>query len=264
MNYWDVLGIGPEADAAEIKRAYASTLKDHHPEDDPEGFQRVRQAYEHALRYAKHAAAAAPIKVAPAAEENDFVYGTHTLQKDVCRPLPKRTQTSEMLVKQFMHEADTIFARPCLRKDVTQWQTLLENEVYWQLDIREQLQYCLLDRLLRHYRLSIYRLPQPVWRLFNEHFFWTDHQLKVYAILPADFVDYVMENIYGKQLDLRCKAIDFAKTLFIRVSAVLDLVMHGAAKAALFLAETAWFLLTLLWLLLILFGKDALRLVDYF
>jgi TonB family protein len=49
VNIWQELGIGPSTDLAEVKRAYAARLRQVHPEDDPEGFQRLREAYEAAL-----------------------------------------------------------------------------------------------------------------------------------------------------------------------------------------------------------------------
>ncbi len=49
---WKVLGVEQTRDIAVIKRAYAARLKTCHPEDDPEGFQQLRAAYEFALRYA--------------------------------------------------------------------------------------------------------------------------------------------------------------------------------------------------------------------
>jgi hypothetical protein len=49
MNVWQELGIAPTAEVREIRRAYAQRLRHTHPEDDPEGFQRLRAAYESAL-----------------------------------------------------------------------------------------------------------------------------------------------------------------------------------------------------------------------
>ncbi|GAB6260284.1 J domain-containing protein [Photobacterium sp. R1] len=49
MSVWDILEIEETNDAQAIKKAYRVKLRQHHPEDDPEGFQRVREAYEKAL-----------------------------------------------------------------------------------------------------------------------------------------------------------------------------------------------------------------------
>nr|WP_086938478.1 J domain-containing protein [Thaumasiovibrio occultus] len=49
MSYWHILGISPTDNEDEIKRAYRAQLKHHHPEDDPEGFQQLKQAYDQAL-----------------------------------------------------------------------------------------------------------------------------------------------------------------------------------------------------------------------
>jgi hypothetical protein len=57
---WQTLGIPGTRDVASIRKAYASRLKECHPEEDPAGFQRVRAAYETALHTARGAIAAAP------------------------------------------------------------------------------------------------------------------------------------------------------------------------------------------------------------
>ncbi|WP_053157114.1 J domain-containing protein [Pseudomonas sp. Pf153] len=53
MSCWEVLGLSEDADKRSIKRQYASLLKRHRPDDDPEGFQKLRQAYEQALEWAQ-------------------------------------------------------------------------------------------------------------------------------------------------------------------------------------------------------------------
>lgn len=47
MNDYEVLGISPNADAKEIKRAYFRLVRQYSPETNPERFQEIREAYEH-------------------------------------------------------------------------------------------------------------------------------------------------------------------------------------------------------------------------
>lgn len=56
---WSILGIGATADAAAIRKAYAARLKAMDVDGDVEGFARLRQARDHALRLARNMAAAA-------------------------------------------------------------------------------------------------------------------------------------------------------------------------------------------------------------
>jgi hypothetical protein len=49
---WTVLGLKGPANRSEVRRAYASRLKQVNPEDDPKGFEQLRLAYESALAVA--------------------------------------------------------------------------------------------------------------------------------------------------------------------------------------------------------------------
>lgn len=49
MNPWEVLGIAPTQDKKEIKKAYAKLTKKYHPEENPEEFQKIQQAFQACL-----------------------------------------------------------------------------------------------------------------------------------------------------------------------------------------------------------------------
>lgn len=53
-SIWDILGIEPTHDKKIIKQAYASQSKLCHPEDNPEAFKILQQAYKSALAYASN------------------------------------------------------------------------------------------------------------------------------------------------------------------------------------------------------------------
>ena len=51
-NWWEILGIGRDANTKEIKNAYRSMARVHHPDSggDVEQFKRIREAYDTALK----------------------------------------------------------------------------------------------------------------------------------------------------------------------------------------------------------------------
>ncbi|CAM3916295.1 Chaperone protein DnaJ [Vibrio aerogenes CECT 7868] len=53
MNFWEILELEPTSDKNIIKKAYRTKLRQYHPEEDPEGFKQVREAYEAAMIHTK-------------------------------------------------------------------------------------------------------------------------------------------------------------------------------------------------------------------
>lgn len=53
-DIWSILGIEPTTNKKKIQQAYADKIKIYHPEDDPEGFQRLKEAYRSAIAYMKN------------------------------------------------------------------------------------------------------------------------------------------------------------------------------------------------------------------
>ena len=100
---WSQLGLPGPSDLSEVRHAYAEKLKTTHPEDDPEGFQRLHSAYQLASRMARQRqrgerACPAPQRQEPEAESaqgrEDRLYD-QLLQRDGERPQRPREEKGE-------------------------------------------------------------------------------------------------------------------------------------------------------------------------
>ncbi len=60
MSIWTVLGIERTTDIKEIKRAYSALMSKYHPEEYPEKFSEIQEAYNKAIKYAKANKTVAP------------------------------------------------------------------------------------------------------------------------------------------------------------------------------------------------------------
>lgn len=82
---WSELGLSGPSDLAAVRQAYSEKLKSTHPEEDPEGFQHLYQAYQEARRLARKGAAPAPQR------EPEEISGP----KEECPPEPEGQPEAE-------------------------------------------------------------------------------------------------------------------------------------------------------------------------
>ena len=54
MYFWEILQIEPTNEKKAIKRAYAKLVKQYKPENSPEAYQKIREAYDDAMNHIKH------------------------------------------------------------------------------------------------------------------------------------------------------------------------------------------------------------------
>jgi len=128
MYPWNVLGMEPSEDRKAIKKAYAVLLKKHRPDEDPEGFQEINQAYQAALHILKQAHATESATVSqeypaasqqadevnqPASEQQDPVAGNQStpVPVELVHPNPPEVLTVEQAVaKQPAGEPEYVMA----------------------------------------------------------------------------------------------------------------------------------------------------------
>lgn len=162
MNIWSVLGISETKDKEAIMQAYRNRLPQHHPEDDPEGFKRLRQAYEEALA------------ACDAAEK------TQAARPDLSP------------VEAWIARAAEIYADFFKRREPSSWEELLEDPLCHALGTKQEISEELLKFLMDHFRLS----PE-VFALLSRHFGWEENREELYDRFPSDFLNYIFNMIYN-------------------------------------------------------------------
>lgn len=207
-NPWEVLGIEPCPDRRRVRKAYVLRLKETHPEDDPEGFQELRQAYEMVLAFLDVA-----IKVPP---EGETPAPSHTQAPEPAdstvvpaSPEPKRPSTLEKRVVRFPPPAPSHAEAVAILMErarglcdaglssstgvASGWRSLLDDDALWNLETRSRFEKELFDHLARSKR----ELEPKVWLLLEEAFHWREQSLALYRTgLPRDSVDHVLGRIH--------------------------------------------------------------------
>lgn len=163
---FQILGLSETKEEGKIRQNYLTLLKDTNPEDDPEGFKRLREAYEEALRFARQRE-----------EEEEQPQGEVGL---------------------WMQRVREIYRDILLRREADNWKTLFDDPVCVGLDTFLEARGQLLGFLSGHSFL-----PQTVWRLLDQVFHVLDdfdalkEEFHVnflrhieYHVNTGDFLDY--------------------------------------------------------------------------
>ncbi len=177
MDIWKILGIEKTKDKNVIRDAYRSRLVLVNPEDDQKGFMELRQAYDDAMHLAD-----APEDVDKEKSEEDA-----------------GSQFEDTPIGRWLAQIDAVYSDINKRKDIDNWEKLLEDDVCFSLDTKTAAR----DALLR-YLMDHNYLPQKVWILLDHKFMLTEYKEELYEKFPVEYIDRgVIDNIqYREFVDL--------------------------------------------------------------
>jgi len=170
MSIWQILDIASTNDIAAIKKAYSKKLKQHHPEDDPAGYQRLREAYDTAIKLASRQAKQkavpelddpAPLTIPEHPEPFQPLQPIRPIQP--VRPTPDIHEQTEQLIE----KAVAIYSDFQARIDLNRWTELLNSDALW--DIRHKQ---IVGRRFYHFLQEHRLLPKNVWLLIESCFHW--------------------------------------------------------------------------------------------
>lgn len=157
LKIWEILGIEQTKDEQKIKAAYRKVLTSVNPEDNPEGFKQLRQAYEQAVVYAS------------SKEENE----------------EENLDEVDLWVK----KVENIYGNISKRRNENEWDELLKDDVCEQLDTEEEAREKLLVFLMNHCNL-----PHIIWNRLDTFFDISHDKEKLYEIFPKGFIDFVINQ----------------------------------------------------------------------
>ena len=173
MTSWTILGIEPTTDHAAVKRAYMTMLPKNNPEDNPEGFTRLRTAYEQILKELNN-----PSK--PDNQPETPLTSFINRLVDIYNDFPRRCNTEE-------------------------WKQMLQEEVCMRLDLEDETGIAVLSFFMSHYYI-----PHPVWVAFNNHFDWQSKVNILKQSFPANFIDFIISSVQCESL--RYDLFDLSET----------------------------------------------------
>ena len=145
MSCWDALCIEPTPDKLIIKKAYASLLKQHRPDEDPEGFAKLHAHYKRALR-SKHQnlhPQTAHKVLQPSGIEN---LRTHKINNEqhIIQQLKTELSQAEQPIVQYINETLSTQHSDCKPETDQKFENALNFETEWQslkLEIDQRLKH---------------------------------------------------------------------------------------------------------------------------
>jgi tetratricopeptide (TPR) repeat protein len=258
LNKWERLGIEPTNDIKLIKRAYASKLKMYHPEDDPQGYQALREAYEWAMKQSQQHSNTVEFEMnfsqqvdRPQKDQDVLEMQLSTYEDTPPQYTPPKVvldftplqnfATPDEVVAAFIQKVANLYDDFSFRIDEACWLVLLQDKVMWNISVSEKL-----FKEISHFVNEHCYLPIEIWELLDQSFDWTGTYYKNqndfkenYPQIYRRVIQNSLECLFNYTELLQAENMDYDFYLAQREAACIAILNHELeeAKAALVAAQ---------------------------
>lgn len=207
MNWWEILEISRDSDLKVIKRAYAKLLKIHNPEDDAEGYQRLREAYDKAIKYAKNnkeEKVQDNLSYDVNDKANSIEVDNFKSKVDIDGEIIERNEKNinniyeksnnenhvQNEIEEFLTKVNEIYEDDSLRKDIKVWEELFSKDVVWNVYSSSIIEDYMFEFLINHKDL-----PLNIWYILDYHFHWTKKERDIYKNYGEEDAEEIFETL---------------------------------------------------------------------
>ncbi|MCL2610428.1 MAG: tetratricopeptide repeat protein [Defluviitaleaceae bacterium] len=155
MNPWHILNIEETEDKEAIKRAYMQAVSKHNPEVDSEGFQKVRAAYEQALKQVDN----------------------------------KNKEEDTSLASIFVKKIEENYKNFKNRLDIEKWEQVFSDDILVSLATEDEATYGALNFFINNYYL-----PASVWVIVKKRLKIEENVLQLKKSFHPGFIDFIMNQ----------------------------------------------------------------------
>lgn len=218
---WSILEIRPTKNKKEIRRAYTRLLKKYHPEDNPDGFMKLRAAYEQATKWAEQ------LDKTPFNNTHSALFGSEAgfitkeeqtvitdeveeeepivITDEASETEPPLIITDEVEISGFYEEMRAIYEDIFKRRDINSWKSLFLHQ---SLVDSERL-----SEIAIQFVIENPHLPHDIWLYLDSElslskrswFPWKD-MIQYDLGLTFQYLDPNLAVDYEKYADLRFQA----------------------------------------------------------
>lgn len=178
MSCWALLGIEPISDKREIKKAYAEKIKQLNIDEEPEQFQRLKEAFDQALVLADR------IDEEESFTSDDAEHFVDLTKEEQGEPITDKVIDNAQF---FVEQLTDLYNGKAFFDDLVSWKALFVNELEWSITEHEQIESIVMRFLMDNYPLlskrilsflgetfEFYKMAEDVKRRNSFSYYWQD------------------------------------------------------------------------------------------